>query len=384
MSTQGKPIDCRAAVAWKANEPLSIETVTVAPPKKGEVRIKILCTALCHTDYYTWSGQDPEGLFPCILGHEGVGIVESVGEGVTSVQEGDYVIPCYIPQCKDCKFCHSTKTNLCSKIRITQGQGVMPDSTSRFTCKGQEIKHFMGTSTFSEYTVCPEISVAKINKDANPIGSCLLGCGVTTGIGAALNTAKVEEGSTCAIFGLGTVGLAIIMGCKKAGAKRIIAIDINDSKFDIARKFGATECINPSSVEDIVKHLIEITDGGVDYSFEAVGNVKLMRQALECCHKGWGVSTIAGVAASGQEISTRPFQLVTGRVWKGTAFGGYKSRDSVPQLVEQYMKGEINVDDFVTHHYKFENINDSFTALKGGNCLRAVMYYDESIMPKQQ
>ncbi|KAG2393739.1 hypothetical protein C9374_007270 [Naegleria lovaniensis] len=382
-STAGKPIECKAAVCWAPNQPLSLETVTVAPPKKGEVRVKLLCTALCHTDVYTWSGSDPEGIFPTILGHEGVGVVESVGEGVESVKVGDTVIPCYTPQCKECKWCKSPKTNLCQKIRATQGRGLMPDETSRFTCKGQTVYHFMGTSTFSEYTVLPEIACAKINPNAPKAGACLFGCGLTTGLGAALNTAKVEPGSNCVVFGLGAVGLATILGCKKAGAAKIVGIDINDAKFEVAKKFGATDFINPNKVDDVVKAIVDLTDGGADFSFECVGNVKLMRQALECCHKGWGVSTIIGVAAAGQEISTRPFQLVTGRVWKGTAFGGYKSRDSVPQLVEDYMKGEIDADAFITHHFDFEDINQSFEALKSGNCLRAVMYYDKTIKPKQ-
>lgn len=316
MSTQGQVIKCRAAVAWEANKPLSIEEVEVAPPKAGEVRVKILSTGVCHTDDYTLSGKDPEGIFPCILGHEGGGIVESIGEGVTSVAVGDHVIPLYIPECKQCKFCTSNKTNLCSIIRITQGKGLMPDGTSRFTCKGKQIFHFMGTSTFSEYTVLPEISLAKINPAAPLDKVCLLGCGITTGYGAALNTAKVEEGSTVAVFGLGAVGLAVIQGAVEAKAKRIIAIDLNPAKFDMAKKLGATECINPNDYanEPIQSVIVnKLTDGGVDYSFECIGNVNVMRAALECCHKGWGVSTIIGVAASGQEISTRPFQLVTGR-----------------------------------------------------------------------
>ncbi|CAG0898064.1 unnamed protein product, partial [Darwinula stevensoni] len=316
-------IKCRAAVAWEAAKPLSIETIEVEPPKAGEVRIRIYATGVCHTDAYTLEGHDPEGLFPSVLGHEGAGIVESIGEGVTAVQPGDHVIPLYIPQCYECKFCKSEKTNVCSKIRATQGKGVMPDGTSRFSCDGKVLYHFMGTSTFSEFTVVAEISVAKIEALAPMDKVCLLGCGISTGYGAALNTAKVEPGSTCAIFGLGTVGLAVALGCRKAGASRIIGVDINPDKFEIARKFGCTEFVNPKDFSNraIQEVLIEMTDGGLDYTFECIGNTLTMRAALEACHKGWGVSTIIGVAAAGEEISTRPFQLVTGRVWKGSAFG---------------------------------------------------------------
>lgn len=364
--TQGKVITCRAAVAWEEAKPLSIETIEVAPPKKGEVRIRIVATGVCHTDAYTLSGKDPEGIFPCILGHEGGGIVESVGEGVTSVQPGDHVIPLYTPECRECKFCKSGKTNLCSVIRTTQGKGVMPDGTSRFTCKGKTIYHFMGCSTFSEYTVLPEISVSKISKDAPLDKVCLLGCGITTGYGAALVTAKVEKGSKVAVFGLGGVGLSVIQGCVEAGAKMIIAVDINEKKFDIAKKFGATHCVNPLSYSDkkIQDVLIEMTEedgaGGVDYAFECIGNVNTMRQALESCHKGWGECIIIGVAASGTEISTRPFQLVTGRVWKGSAFGGVKGRTQLPQYVDKYMKGELKVDEFVTSTTSLEDINKAF------------------------
>ena len=377
MSTQGKVITCKAAVAWEAKKPLSMETIEVAPPKKGEVRIKIVHTAICHTDAYTLDGCDPEGLFPVVLGHEGAGIVESVGEGVTTVKEGDHVIPLYIPQCGDCKFCAHPRTNLCSKIRTTQGQGMMPDGTSRFTCKGKPLYHFMGTSTFSEYTVCAEISVCKIDPSAPLDKVCLLGCGVTTGYGAALNTAKVTPNSTCAIWGLGAVGLAVIMGCKVAGAKRIIGVDLNSSKFDLAKKFGATECINPKDFPDkpFQQTMVDMTDGGCDYTFECIGNVNTMRQALEACHKGWGESTIIGVAAAGQEISTRPFQLVTGRVWRGSAFGGYKSRESVPKLVNDSMTGKMNLDDFITHNLKFEEINDGFDLLHAGKCIRTVLKF---------
>ncbi|CAG5107993.1 Similar to Alcohol dehydrogenase class-3 (Saara hardwickii) [Cotesia congregata] len=369
-------IKCRAAVAWKEKEPLSLEEIEVAPPKAHEVRIKVTAVALCHTDAYTLSGADPEGIFPSILGHEGSGIVESVGEGVTEFKAGDHVVPLYIPQCRDCKFCKSPKTNLCSKIRLTQGKGLMPDGTSRFTCKGKTLAHFMGCSTFSEYTVVADISLVKVDPTAPLEKVCLLGCGVPTGYGAALNTAKVESGSTCAIWGLGAVGLATAFGCKTAGASRVIGIDIDESKFEKAKIFGCTEFINPSKhdrpIQDV---LIELTDGGLDYTFECVGNVKTMRQALEACHKGWGTSVIVGVAASGQEISTRPFQLVTGRVWKGTAFGGWKSKDSVPKLVDEYMKKKLMLDEFITHEMPFEKINEGFELLHSGKCLRAVLKY---------
>jgi len=376
MSTAGKVIECRAAVAWAAKQPLSFETVQVAPPKAGEVRIRITHTAVCHTDAYTLGGDDPEGGFPVVLGHEGAGIVESVGEGVTSLAAGDTVIPLYIPQCRDCKMCHSKKTNLCSRIRSTQGKGVMPDGTSRFTCKGKSLLHFMGTSTFSEYTVCAEISVCKINPKADLEKACLLGCGVSTGYGAALNTAKVEEGSICCIFGLGAVGLAVAMGCKTAGAKVICGIDLNPDKFELAKKFGCNEFCNPKDHDRPIQEvLIEKYDGGPDYTFECVGRPQTMRAALEACHKGWGESIIIGVAAAGVEISTRPFQLVTGRVWKGSAFGGYKSRDQVPQLVEEYMAGTLKLDDFVTFVMKFEDLNEAFKRLHEGKALRTVVTY---------
>lgn len=378
MSTEGKVIQCKAAVAWKAAAPLSIETVDVAPPKAHEVRIRIIATAICHTDAYTLGGHDPEGVFPCILGHEGAGIVESVGEGVTSVQPGDHVVPLYIPQCKDCKFCNSPKTNLCSKIRLTQGKGLMPDGTSRFTCKGKELFHFMGCSTFSEYTVVAEISIAKVNKEAPMDKICLLGCGVSTGYGAVLNTAKVEAGSTCAVWGLGAVGLAVIMGLKAAGAKRIIGIDVSADKFEVAKEFGGTEFINPKEYDKPIQEVvIDKTDGGCDYTFECVGNVHTMRAALEACHKGWGTSVIIGVAAAGQEISTRPFQLVTGRTWKGSAFGGWKSRDSIPKLVEDYMSKKLELDRFVTQKLPFDKINEGFDLLHAGKSLRAVLLYSE-------
>ncbi|XP_033200573.1 alcohol dehydrogenase class-3 Fdh [Bombus vancouverensis nearcticus] len=372
----GEVIKCKAAVAWKEKQPLSLEEVEVAPPKAHEVRIKVVAVALCHTDAYTLDGLDPEGVFPCVLGHEGSGIVESVGEDVTEFKPGDHVIPLYIPQCKECKFCTHPNTNLCSKIRVTQGKGVMPDGTSRFTCKGQTLAHFMGCSTFSEYTVVADISLAKIDPIAPLDKVCLLGCGVSTGYGAAVNTAKVTPGSSCAIWGLGAVGLAVAFGCKQAGAKRIIGIDLNPSKFKLAKKFGCTEFLNPKDYSKSIQEvLIELTDGGLDFTFECVGNVNTMRAALESCHKGWGTSIIVGVAAAGQEISTRPFQLVTGRVWKGTAFGGWKSKDSVPNLVQDYMAKKLILDEFITHTLSFNKINEGFDLLHSGNCLRIVLKY---------
>jgi len=376
MSTEGQVITCRAAVAWEAGKPLQIEQIQVEPPRKGEVRVRIVATAVCHTDAYTLSGADPEGAFPVILGHEGGGIVESVGEGVTSVKPGDKVIPLYIPECRECKFCTSGKTNLCQAIRVTQGRGVMPDGTSRYSCNGKQLLHYMGTSTFSEYVVLPEISVAKVDANAPLDKVCLLGCGITTGYGAVVNTAKVEEGATVAVFGLGGVGLAVIQGAVAAKASRIIAVDLNPTKFELAKKLGATDCINPSDYkDDITKVIVDLTDGGVDYSFECIGLTKTMRQALECCHKGWGVSTIIGVAGAGQEISTRPFQLVTGRVWKGTAFGGTKGRTQLPGLVENYMNGKLNVDDFITGSFKLEEINTAFDLLHEGKAIRSVILF---------
>ena len=370
------PIKCKAAVAWKAGQPLSIEEVEVAPPKKGEVRIKLVATGVCHTDAFTLSGEDPEGIFPAILGHEGGGIVESVGEGVTSVQVGDHVIPLYTPECGECKFCKSGKTNLCQKIRETQGKGLMPDGTTRFSINGEPIYHYMGTSTFSEYTVLPEISLAKVNPQAPLKEVCLLGCGVTTGMGAVMNTAKVEKGATVAIFGLGGIGLSAIIGAQMAGASRIIGIDINESKFDLAKRLGATECINPKKYDKPIQEVIvELTDGGVDYSFECIGNVDVMRSALECCHKGWGESIIIGVAGAGQEICTRPFQLVTGRVWRGTAFGGVKGRSELPDYVERYLAGEFKLDDFITHTMPLEKINEAFDLMHEGKSIRSVIHY---------
>ncbi|CAH0552691.1 unnamed protein product [Brassicogethes aeneus] len=374
MSTVGKVISCKAAVAWGPKEDLKFETVEVAPPKAHEVRIKILYSAVCHTDAYTLSGQDPEGLFPVILGHEGAGVVESVGEGVTNLKPGDTVIPLYVPQCGECKFCKSPKTNLCQKIRVTQGQGVMPDGTSRFTCNGKQLYHFMGTSTFSEYTVVADISVSKVDERAPLDKVCLLGCGVSTGYGAALNTAKVEKGSTCAVWGLGAVGLAVGLGCQAAGASRVIGVDVNPSKFEIAKKFGFTEFVNPKDYEKSIQDvLVELTDGGLDYTFECVGNVNTMRSALEACHKGWGVSTIVGVAGAGQEISTRPFQLVTGRVWKGTAFGGWKSVESVPKLVQEYLSKKLKLDEFISHQLPFSDINNAFHLMHTGESIRTVL-----------
>lgn len=375
-STAGKVISCRAAVAWEPKKPLSVETIEVAPPKAGEVRLKVVASGVCHTDAYTLDGHDAEGVFPVILGHEGAGIVESVGEGVTKFKEGDHVIPLYIPQCFECKFCKSPKTNLCPKIRATQGKGLLPDGTSRFTCKGKEIFHFMGTSTFSEYTVVAEISLCKIDESAPLDKVCLLGCGIPTGYGAALNTAKVEPGSSCAIWGLGAVGLAAAMGCKAAGATRIIGVDINPDKFKTGEKFGCTEFVNPKDYDKPIQQvLIEKTDGGLDYTFECVGNVLTMRAALESCCRGWGTSVIIGVAESGKEISTRPFQLVTGRTWKGTAFGGWKSVESVPMLVERYLKKELMVDEFVTHSMEIEKINEAFTLMHEGKSIRSVVNF---------
>lgn len=376
MSFEGKTIKCKAAVAWEAKKPLSIEEIEVAPPQKGEVRVKILATGVCHTDAYTLDGHDPEGLFPCILGHEGGGIVESVGEGVTDFKAGDHVIPLYIPQCYECKFCKSPKTNLCGKIRLTQGKGVMPDGTSRFTCKGKQIYHFMGCSTFAEYTVVAEVSLTKVNEKAPLDKVCLLGCGISTGYGAALNTAKVEEGSNVAIWGLGAVGLAVAMGAREAGAKRIIGIDINSDKFEVAKKFGCSEFVNPSEHKKPIQEvLVEMTDGGLDYTFECIGNIHTMRAALESCHKGWGTSVIIGVAAAGQEISTRPFQIVTGRTWKGCAFGGWKSRDSVPKLVEGYLEGKVLVDEFVTGDMPLTEINEAFHLMHAGKSLRTIIHF---------
>ena len=370
-------IKSKAAIAWGPGQPLSIEEIDVMPPKAGEVLIRIIATGVCHTDAFTLSGDDPEGIFPVILGHEGGGIVEQLGEGVTSVAVGDHVIPLYTPECGECSFCTSGKTNLCQKIRETQGKGLMPDGTTRFYKDGKPIYHYMGCSTFSEYTVLPEISLAKINPEAPLEKVCLLGCGVTTGMGAVMNTANVEEGATVAIFGIGGIGLAAIIGATMAKASRIIAIDINESKFDLAKKLGATDCINPKLYDKPIQDvIIELTDGGVDYSFECIGNVNTMRSALECCHKGWGESIIIGVAGAGQEISTRPFQLVTGRVWKGTAFGGVKGRTELPEYVNRYMAGEFELDDFITHTLPLSKINEAFTLMHEGKSIRTVINFD--------
>ncbi|HET8790787.1 MAG TPA: S-(hydroxymethyl)glutathione dehydrogenase/class III alcohol dehydrogenase [Modicisalibacter sp.] len=365
-----------AAIAWEAGKPLEIAEIDVDGPKAGEVLVRIVATGVCHTDAFTLSGKDPEGLFPSILGHEGAGVVEEVGAGVTSVQPGDHVIPLYTAECGKCKFCLSGKTNLCSSVRATQGKGVMPDGTSRFSLDGKMIHHYMGTSTFSEYTVLPEVSLAKVSREAPLDKICLLGCGVTTGIGAVLNTAKVEPGSTVAIFGLGGIGLAAIQGAQMAKASRIIAIDINPDKFELARQFGATDVVNPKDYSDPIQQVIvDMTDGGVDYSFECIGNVNVMRSALECCHKGWGESVIIGVAGAGEEISTRPFQLVTGRVWKGSAFGGVKGRSELPGYVDRYMNGELKIDEFVTHDLPFDKINEAFELLHEGKSIRSVLHY---------
>ncbi|MDA7746744.1 S-(hydroxymethyl)glutathione dehydrogenase/class III alcohol dehydrogenase [Psychromonas sp.] len=371
-------IKSKAAIAWGPNQPLTVEEVDVMLPRKGEVLVKVIASGVCHTDAFTLSGQDPEGLFPVILGHEGGGIVEKIGEGVTSVNVGDHVIPLYTAECGECKFCKSGKTNLCSAVRETQGRGVMPDGTSRFYKDGQPIFHYMGCSTFSEYTVLPEISLAKVSKEAPLEEVCLLGCGVTTGMGAVLNTAKVEKGDNVAIFGLGGIGLSAIIGAKMAGANKIIGIDINESKFELAKQLGATDCINPKDYDKPIQDVIvEMTDGGVEYSFECIGNVDVMRSALECCHKGWGESVIIGVAGAGQEISTRPFQLVTGRVWRGTAFGGVKGRSELPAIVERYMAGEFKLSDFITHTMPLEDINKSFDLMHSGESIRSVIHFDK-------
>lgn len=370
-------IKSKAAIAWGPKQPLTIEEIDVMLPKKGEVLVKVIASGVCHTDAFTLSGEDPEGIFPCVLGHEGGGIVEQIGKGVTSVSVGDHVIPLYTPECRECKFCLSGKTNLCQKIRGTQGKGVMPDGTTRFYKDGEPIFHYMGCSTFSEYTVLPEISLAKVNPKAPLEEVCLLGCGVTTGMGAVMNTAKVEAGDTVAIFGLGGIGLSAIIGATMAKASRIIAIDINESKFELAKKLGATDCINPKKFNKPIQDVIvELTDGGVDYSFECIGNVNIMRSALECCHKGWGESVIVGVAGAGQEISTRPFQLVTGRVWRGTAFGGVKGRTELPDYVERYLAGEFKLDYFITHTMGLESINDAFNLMHEGKSIRSVIHFD--------
>ncbi|WP_022944154.1 S-(hydroxymethyl)glutathione dehydrogenase/class III alcohol dehydrogenase [Pseudoalteromonas ruthenica] len=371
-------IKSKAAVAWGPKQPLKIEEVDVMMPKAGEVLVKVHASGVCHTDAFTLSGEDPEGIFPAILGHEGGGVVEAVGEGVTSVAVGDHVIPLYTPECGECKFCTSGKTNLCQKIRETQGKGLMPDGTTRFYKDGEPIYHYMGTSTFSEYTVLPEISLAKVNKEAPLEEVCLLGCGVTTGMGAVLNTAKVQQGDTVAIFGLGGIGLSAIIGAKMAGASRIIGIDINESKFALAEKLGATDLVNSNDYDKPIQEVIvEMTDGGVDFSFECIGNVNVMRSALECCHKGWGESVVIGVAGAGQEISTRPFQLVTGRVWRGSAFGGVKGRSELPEIVERYLNNEFALNDFITHTMGLEDINEAFDLMHQGKSIRSVIHFDK-------
>ncbi len=376
--SEDKFIKSRAAVAWGPNQPLKMEEVDVMLPRKGEVLVRIVATGICHTDAFTLSGEDPEGIFPSILGHEGGGIVEMVGEGVTSVEVGDHVIPLYTAECGECKFCKSGKTNLCQAVRETQGKGLMPDGTTRFYKDGEPIFHYMGCSTFSEYTVLPEISLAKVNKEAPLEEVCLLGCGVTTGMGAVMNTAKVKKGDTVAIFGLGGIGLSAIIGARMVGASRIIGIDINEKKFELAKQLGATDCINPQHFDKPIQEVIvEMTDGGVDFSFECIGNVNVMRQALECCHKGWGESVIIGVAGAGQEISTRPFQLVTGRVWRGSAFGGVKGRSELPGIVEQYLAGEFGLQEFITHTMALEDINDAFDLMHAGESIRSVVHFDK-------
>ncbi len=366
----------KAAVAHKAGAPLTIETVDLDGPKAGEVLVEIKATGICHTDEFTRSGADPEGLFPAILGHEGAGVVVDVGKDVTSLKKGDHVIPLYTPECRQCEYCLSGKTNLCQAIRVTQGQGVMPDGSSRFSMGGKKLFHYMGTSTFSNYTVVPEIALAKIREDAPFDKVCYIGCGVTTGIGAVINTAKVEPGANVVVFGLGGIGLNVIQGARLAGANMIVGVDLNASRKPLAEKFGMTHFVNPKEVEgDLVPYLVNLTKGGADYSFECIGNVEVMRQALECCHKGWGVSVIIGVAGAGQEIKTRPFQLVTGRVWKGTAFGGAKGRRDVPKIVDWYMDGKINIDDLITHKLKLADINKGFDLMHAGTSIRSVVVF---------
>ncbi len=365
----------KAAVAFESAKPLEIAEVDLDGPKSGEVLIEIKATGVCHTDAFTLSGDDPEGAFPAILGHEGAGVVVEVGDGVKDLKIGDHVIPLYTPECRVCNFCLNPKTNLCQSIRMTQGRGLMPDGTSRFSLDGQEILHYMGCSTFSNYTVLPEIAVAKVREDAPFDKICYIGCGVTTGIGAVAFTMKVEPGSTVAVFGLGGIGLNVIQGAKMVGAARIIGIDLNNSKQSLATQFGMTDFINPTDVENVVDYIVDMTGGGVDYSFECIGNVSVMRQALECCHKGWGQSCIVGVAGAGQEISTRPFQLVTGRSWRGTAFGGARGRTDVPRIVDWYMEGRLNIDDLITHKMPLEQINEAFDLMHEGKSIRSVIEY---------
>ena len=368
-------MDVRAAVAFKAGEPLNIETVQLEGPRAGEVLIEIKASGICHTDAFTLSGEDPEGLFPAILGHEGAGIVVECGPGVSSLEVGDHVIPLYTPECRECDYCTSGKTNLCQAVRVTQGQGLMPDGSSRFSIDGEKVFHYMGTSTFSNYTVVPEIALAKIRRDAPFDKVCYIGCGVTTGIGAVMNTAKVEPGSNVAVFGLGGIGLNVVQGAQLVGADKIIGIDLNPERKALAEKFGMTHFIDASKTDTLVADIIDLSNGGVDYSFECIGNVNVMRDALECCHKGWGESVIIGVAGAGQEISTRPFQLVTGRVWRGTAFGGAKGRTDVPKIVDWYMDGKINIDDLITHTMDLEKINEGFDLMHAGESIRSVVTF---------
>ncbi|MEE8352254.1 MAG: S-(hydroxymethyl)glutathione dehydrogenase/class III alcohol dehydrogenase [Rhodospirillales bacterium] len=369
-------MDTKAAVAFKAGEPLSIETVQLDGPQKGEVLVEMKATGICHTDEFTRSGDDPEGLFPAILGHEGAGIVVDTGPGVASVKKGDHVIPLYTPECRQCDYCTSGRTNLCQAIRETQGQGLMPDGTSRFSINGKPIFHYMGCSTFSNFSVMPEIAVAKIRQDAPFDKVCYIGCGVTTGVGAVINTAKVQPGDNVIVFGLGGIGLNVVQGARLVGANMIVGVDLNNDRKDIAEKFGMTHFVNPKEVEgDLVPYLVDLTKGGADHSFECIGNTGTMRQALECCHKGWGESTIIGVAGAGQEISTRPFQLVTGRVWRGTAFGGAKGRTDVPKIVDWYMDGKINIDDLITHKMPLEDINKAFDLMHSGESIRSVVEF---------
>ena len=369
-------MDVRAAVAFEAGQPLQIETVQLDGPKEGEVLVEMKATGICHTDMFTLSGDDPEGMFPVILGHEGAGIVVEVGAGVRSLKVGDHVIPLYTPECRECEYCLSRKTNLCQKIRTTQGRGVMPDGTSRFSYKGRPILHYMGCSTFANYSVLPEISLAKVRTDAPFDKICYIGCGVTTGVGAVIFTAKVQPGDKVVVFGLGGIGLNVVQGARLAGADMIVGVDVNPAREELARKFGLTHFVNPREVSgDIVPHLVDLTRGGADHSFECVGNTTLMRQALECAHKGWGKSTIIGVAAAGKEISTRPFQLVTGRVWQGSAFGGARGRTDVPRIVDWYMEGKINIDDLITHILPLEQINEAFGLMERGESIRSVVVY---------
>ena len=365
----------RAAVAWQAGQPLTIETLDLDGPRAGEVLVEIKATGICHTDYFTLSGADPEGLFPAVLGHEGAGVVVDVGAGVTTLNPGDHVIPLYTPECRQCKFCLSRKTNLCQLIRGTQGKGLMPDGTARFSLDGKPVLHYMGTSTFSNYIVAPEIAMAKIRSDAPFDKVCYIGCGVTTGVGAVIFTAKVEAGANVVVFGLGGIGLNVIQGAKMVGADKIIGVDLNPGREAMARQFGMTHFINPKDHENVVDAIVQLTDGGADYSFECIGNTTTMRQALECCHKGWGQSIIIGVAPAGAEISTRPFQLVTGRQWKGSAFGGARGRTDVPKIVDWYMEGKLNIDDLITHTLKLEDINKGFELMKSGESIRSVVHY---------